>query len=587
MAYPYSPFALAPAPLPTAEELLAGFIPASAPTPGSLMAPPGQLAREMDPGPRASSLGASLQALGAGILAPLGAPTPGYTMQDVPSLSDAETLPTPVRGTDLNEVMAQDPTGAMIGGMVGMGPALRLAGMAGRGVMSIPGMSEAVGATGRTLAKPAVGVPLALGGSLMATTGEAQAPTAMGARTSEAQTALESARKRLADVEGERRRLQERVAKFDPENISRLSESDIKEAQTAVGTTADGKIGPRTRAAVEEHRRRLQAEIAALQPRETTARTDIKTAEDRRTQAEQMDLQDAGRKALEESQPGFLEQWGPTVGAYGLGAVGGHALRNLLARGTTQRAAAQKAEVDAISAQMGQGDIPTRVGRLNELWTEGNRRSAPPFAFVPSGSPTLHTPSQVAPWSSVTHEVAPGMMGGQATRTVMPPDQLYRPSLGTLYGPTAATMGVGGIESAGAQFLMLPGAQRELEAAQAAMERQGPTPENVDRLTSARRQVAIWEAMQNLGRGVAGGALTAEMMHPLRSLPRPSMAAAEAERGALDMALHPKAPPPPPLPPGPPPPGPVWDARVGRWRLNGGFVAAPIGAPRGGPRGTP
>jgi len=61
--------------------------------------------------------------------------------------------------------------------MLGMGPAFRLAGAIGRGAMSIPGVRQGVEGVGQALARPAVGVPLALGGSLAATTGEAQAPT--------------------------------------------------------------------------------------------------------------------------------------------------------------------------------------------------------------------------------------------------------------------------------------------------------------------------------------------------------------------------------------------------------------------------
>jgi hypothetical protein len=371
--------------------------------------------------------------------------------------------------------------------------------------------------------------------------------------------------------------------RFDPDKFDWTSGTPeerrqrISAAQEAIGATPDGQSGPKTRAALAAYRARILQQIAALEPRETKVGEEIKAAEDRRSSAEKMDLEDAGRRMLAESEPGMLESWGPTVGAYGLGGLGGHIFRNALARGTTRRAAAQKAEVDAVSAQLGKGDIPTRIGTLNELWTQGapptpfSRGTAPPFAFTPSGSPSLHTPSPVAPWSSVTHEIAPGMMGGNTTRSVMSPDQLYRPSLGTLYGPTAATMGVGGVESASAQFLMLPRAQKELEEAQAAMDRQGPTPENVNRLTAARQQVAIWESMQNLGRGFAGGALTAEMMHPLRNLPRPSMAAAEAERGALDLLLHPRAPvttptPPTPIPPTHHIPG-AYQNRAGRWMV--------------------
>lgn len=600
MPYPYSPFGLAPVPLPSGEDLFTvGPLPpvTPAPTPGSAMGP--GIGAEAGP-IRAMPGWHSLRAFGAGMMTPFGfAPPPTETVVSMatPTLAGTETEPRPtlVQGPDIGAVAAEDPAAAEIGRMVAMGPLFRGAGAVGRVIMSIPGVRPGLQALGGTLARPAVGVPLALGGSLAATSGEAQAPTALGARTTEAQTALDEARRRLRDLETRRTGLQTRIDRYDPENLAKLTEEQIKEAQTAVGATADGRIGDRTRAAIADYRRRLQAEIQSLGPSETTIRADIKTAEDRRAEAERLDLADSGRQALEESQPGTFQTLMPTVGSYVLGGAAGHGLRQWLARGTLRRAETLKREVDAMSAQLGQGDLPTRISRLNELWTQGrpptpfNRGTAPPFAFTPSGSPSLHTPSPVAPWSSVTHEVAPGMMGGNMTRQVLPPDQLYRPGLGTLYGPTAATMGIGGAESAASQLLMLPRAQQALQEAQATLDSKGPTPENVDRLRRAEREVAFWTGMQNLGRGMALGGLGAEMMHPLRSLPRPSMAAAEAERGALDLALHPRAP--PPVPPAPPPPAPLAPAPLPlahqfQPRQGGRFSGPPV-YPPGDPRRRP
>lgn len=599
MADLYSPFALATPPRLTPEQMLAALVQsyqagtpppvATAPTPGGMMAPPGQTAAsEMTYPGQLPGVGARARALLAGPLATLGVGA-GGPVQEMGQIQTArgEQVPALFEGADLQGMAAEDPAGASIGAMLGHGPALRALGAVGSGIMSIPGVRPVVEGAGRTLARPAVGVPLALGGSVAATTGEAQAPTRLGPRASEAQTNLDKARKKLEDHEARVKALQETADRYTPENRGKLTETDIRDAQQALGVRVDGKRGPETNGVLDRRRQQLLAEIAQLAPTEKTIREEIKTANDRRTAAERLDTEDAGRKALEESQPGPFESMAPTFGAYGLGMAGGHMIRNWLSRGATARAASQKAAAETTASQFGQGDLPTRIGRLNEFWTEGGAgRSAPPFALTPSGSPSLQTPSPVAPWSSVTHEIAPGMMGGQMQRTVLPPDQLYRPGLGTTLAPTAATMGLGGAESASAQFLMLPGARRELEQAQAILDSKGPTPENVDRVVTARRAVAFWEGMQNLGRGVALGALGAEAMHPLRNLPRPSTAAAETERGAIDLLLHPRAPVTPPTPPTPPTPAPLPLAHSSNYqpRAGGRFAPGRPVYPPGDPR---
>jgi hypothetical protein len=166
-----TPYAMVPQRLPTVEEMLGGFVPARgpAPTPGGMMTPADT------PMPRSQP---TLQALLAGMVTPFGDVPPDTTPQ--PTLQQTltgEQHPAFSEGAGsiaggLARAAAQDPAGAEIGRMVGLGPAFRAITGVGGAVMGSP----PVQALGRALARPAVGVPLALGGSLAATTGETQAP---------------------------------------------------------------------------------------------------------------------------------------------------------------------------------------------------------------------------------------------------------------------------------------------------------------------------------------------------------------------------------------------------------------------------
>lgn len=171
-----TPYAMVPQRLPTLEEMLGGFMPAPgpAPTPGSAMRPPGGVTAEGSYPGALPSLAARLQALGAGAITPFGfgAGPPPEAMAPVPSLSGADIAPSLVQGVDLGAAAAGDPAGAAIGQTVGLAPAFRAMSAAGGAIAGSP----PVQALGRALARPAVGVPLALGGSLAATTGETQAP---------------------------------------------------------------------------------------------------------------------------------------------------------------------------------------------------------------------------------------------------------------------------------------------------------------------------------------------------------------------------------------------------------------------------
>jgi hypothetical protein len=489
-------------------------------------------------------------------------------------------------GMDLQSAVNADPAGAEVGRLVGLGPAFRVLGAAGSAIAG----SAPVQWLGRQLARPAVqaGVtaPLAVGGAAAATASDTQAPAPtpqLGPRTTEAQTALEAARKSLKELEDERKRLQGLAQRFDPDQFDWTSgtaaerKERIKAAQTAIGTNPDGTSGPDTRAALAAYRRRQLAAIDALGPRESTIRADITKAEERRAEAEKLDLQDAGSRRLQEAQPGWLEQSAPWLGLP-LGFASGYALRRGLGSLSQRRAATQTADANALAAQFGQGDVPARVGRLNRFWTEGSPRTgAPPFGFAPGGTPY--------PWTSQTHQVRPGIMGGNVQREVLTPDQLYRQSIGARFAPTATTQALGGVE-AGIGHLGSSYFGPQLAEAEAAAN-QEPTEANIQRLQRLRAAVAAFGFSERLGLGTMSGGLYGAAKHPMgRGGARPDVAAAEAERGALDMLLHPRATAPPvaPTPPAPAPaPAPLALPHTFQPRARGRFSGPPV-YPPGDPR---
>lgn len=309
-----TPYAMVPQRLPTLEEMLGGFMPAPgpAPTPGSAMRPPGGVTAEGSYPGALPSLAARLQALGAGAITPFGfgAGPPPEAMAPVPSLSGADIAPSLVQGVDLGAAAAGDPAGAAIGQTIGLAPAFRAMSAAGGAIAGSP----PVQALGRALARPAVGVPLALGGSLAATTGETQAPPPSSTPMTR------------ADFDRQNRRLG-----------ALPSLSDVVKAAEESVRGSDAYASLVERRATTAAKRMMDEAVAAASARwrnESAQRPALETAEEERLgreyQAYRADLrkqQEDAIKAADEratamaNRP-FQERWPLTAGALPFASLG-------------------------------------------------------------------------------------------------------------------------------------------------------------------------------------------------------------------------------------------------------------------------
>jgi hypothetical protein len=185
--------------------------------------------------------------------------------------------------------------------------------------------------------------------------------------------------------------------------------------------------------------------------------------------------------------------------------------------GRQRRALNQRAE--ELSRAMGQGDVPERVGRVNQFWAEGAPNTPPPFAFQAGRQPF--------PWANDPNAVAP--------------NQLFRSSGGPLqnYGPIGITGLTGGAEIGGGMYLLGP-AQSRVDAARAEVNKpNGATPANVRNLQQAEEELEQAKWMIRMGLGHIVGGVMGEMKGRIvQNKTRPSAQAADTERGRLDMMLR-------------------------------------------------
>lgn len=188
-----------------------------------------------------------------------------------------------------------------------------------------------------------------------------------------------------------------------------------------------------------------------------------------------------------------------------------------------------------LASRMGQGDVPERVGRVNEFWQLGRQSGRAPFSFAPDARPY--------PWA--------------INPNAAPPNELFGRSFGQQTLPFAASAALPAAEL-GYGMYMEPQARAEWDAANSVLNERdetgrqiGVTPTNIDRLQAAKDETKMWEAVQRVGQGGLGGAILSEIKsRAAHSSLRPSVGAADTERGRLTLELTPQ-----PQPPTPPPGG--------------------------------
>lgn len=186
--------------------------------------------------------------------------------------------------------------------------------------------------------------------------------------------------------------------------------------------------------------------------------------------------------------------------------------------GRQRRALNQRA--DDLSQGMGQGDVPERVGRVNQFWSEGAPNSPPPFAFQSGRQPY--------PWANDPASVAP--------------NELFRSSGGALqrHGPIGITGLTGGAEIGGGMYLLGPAQEKVAEARRAVQAPNGATPANVRNMQQAEEELEQAKWMIRMGFGHIGGGVMGEMKGRIvQNKTRPSVQRADTERGRVDQLINP------------------------------------------------
>lgn len=489
MADPYAPFGFA---MPGFNPRLPGYQ-----TPNTMTGmEAGSQAMPAPPG-----WGDRLQSLALGVLNPLGIPMPPPVRQPgtVPTLT-GQLLPLPQSGADMRP---PDPAGAAIGGLSMAGPA-----------------GAAIGAVGRAAGRLATASPrataAAAGTAAMTAPASTQepGPARRAPRAREALTAVQQRQRDADQLARDLRGRRERFESMDWNNKDRVREVQNILVGRGLNVKVDGIAGNETRAGLAAYQRDLSQEIQQAEAARQRLDEELTRAQSGVTEAERLDSQTEGSQRMAENKPGFIEQYGPLLG-YPLGGAMGYGARSYIGGRLAARNTARAESADRLAADFGQGTVNDRVGRINQFWTEGGRRPAQtPAPFSYSGGVRPY------PWQSAAAPSA---------------NELYRPPAGQGLAALAAPFGMGAMEM-GTATALLPGAQKELSEAQKAVN-ENPSEANVQRLARARQMEALWETMNNMGRGTVGGGIYAHFKKGPPASARPDVWRADAERANLDQLL--------------------------------------------------
>lgn len=334
----------------------------------------------------------------------------------------------------------------------------------------------------------------------------------------------------------------------------------------------DGVMGENTRRAKEQfdadQTRKDQMEIqrgeadaarAAAQAKADEVR--LKREEGQR-QAEQRAAGETRMREMEENVPAWrrvLRDYGPMAG-YAVGALAGVGTRKGMTGSFSRGSKEAASKMDDLVS--GQGDLPARMGGVNRFFQEGGAREVP-FTPAPTSRFGMQSNPQ-APSATTLHKPPPRVSEFARVRDA-----------GVMAGAgTEAFVG----------HKMAERAREDLSEAYDAVERD-PSEANIQRLQAAMDRVSIWDFTGNLGRGLGIG--HASMAPKMRyQSTRPNVAAGEAERTRLDLAINPQRGRRPSGPSGPQAPSaPAGDQP--HWALqprDGGRFAGPPRYPKGDPR---
>ena len=285
--------------------------------------------------------------------------------------------------------------------------------------------------------------------------------------------------------------------------------------------TPDGRPGGQWREALKRYNadrvRELQGitqQINGLEPQITDAQKQVRL--DQRA----LEQEEGGRRLrdMENDVPihrRALREYGPALG-YALGLLGmGPLTRWGVTARANREAATTAARADAQMAPGATGSVPSRVGRVNQFWAEGNPRQVEPFASAPGRRPYPYTANSDVPAAGT----------------------LYQPNRAREHLENAGVAALGIADYALAQGVLIPRAEKEVREARDAVN-ETPNEVNIRLLQAALDMAAVYSAVGNAGLPMIAGYAGSSHFMP-RNHVRPNVSAAEAERGMLDRLVNP------------------------------------------------
>jgi hypothetical protein len=310
------------------------------------------------------------------------------------------------------------------------------------------------------------------------------------------------------------------------------AEQRILKANNFYDGPIDGNEGEKTLAARELAKQ--AKDKAAADTAKTTADTARATADEAKAAAEKLNAENEATrltqlgegnerlKQVEAAVPAWrkaLREYGPPLG-YVVGGAIGLGTRGGVYKRATNAAEGRAAKAEALfNEDLGasKGATNARVERVNEFYRQGGAGDRVPFVNTPNEAP-----------------------GFALNPDTLSPGKLYKPDL-----PRAALTNLGANALAGAEmtYAHVQGkdAQAELAASRAAIDKSGPSENNIQRLQTATDNAAWYEFLTNAGRGSAIMYNGKAMIKPAGNV-KPDMSAAGKERLDLEaIARNPPA----------------------------------------------
>lgn len=292
-----------------------------------------------------------------------------------------------------------------------------------------------------------------------------------------------------------------------------LARQAAEKAETERNATAETKAATERANAIEA--KRLENESAG------TAATTLKE-QNEATRLTQLGEGNERLKQVEAAVPPWrkaLREYGPPLG-YVVGGAVGLGTRGGVYKRATNAAEGRAAKAEALfNEDLGasKGATSARVERVNEFYRQGGAGDRVPFVNTPNEAP-----------------------GFALNPDTLSPGKLYKPDL-----PRAALTNLGANALAGAEmtYAHVQGkdAQAELAASRDAIDKSGPSENNIQRLQTATDNAAWYEFLTNAGRGSAIMYNGKAMIKPAGNV-KPDMSAAGKERLDLEaIARNPPA----------------------------------------------